>query len=398
MKIVTHPIEPWLMQFKEARFDLASSGVANQTLQELLQFPDATFQPILDLSLSDSDTRGSIRLRQAIASLYKKVDPDSVLVTTGTSEALLLYFIARQSVGSNIVVPTPAFQNLEKVPEYIGYEVRRLSLERKDNYRINLQELSTLVDDETEAIVINNPNNPTGMLYNWEEINTIAGLAANHRAEILADEHYRFIPYGESNIIPSIYDCADNVVATGSMIKCFGCVGLRVGWLIGPKDLLEVCRDIKDYTTHTVSPINEYISAVVLENWEMHATRHKKVVIDNLAVCRRYFDSLRNYVNWIEPQAGIVCFPWFVDPNNNATDFAQSLFDISSVSVLPGESFGFPHHFRLGLGQKPRDFQSAMELLYQFIITHKGRSAIEAASCDLTPEKVSSGYERLPLN
>ncbi|WP_232700004.1 aminotransferase class I/II-fold pyridoxal phosphate-dependent enzyme [Brevibacillus daliensis] len=95
-------------------------------------------------------------------------------------------------------------------------------------------------------------HNPTGQTLTDAEMEEIIKLADQYGFEILADEHYRFIPYGDEELIPSLYGKSKHVVAMGSMIKCLACVGLRVGWVVADKELIDQIRDFKDYTTHTI--------------------------------------------------------------------------------------------------------------------------------------------------
>ena len=367
MRIALHLMEPWLIQHQNAPYNLAESGVVDQTVGELLQKTGASDTELLRLSLKNIDTYGSLELRRAIARLYDDVDPDSILVTTGTSEAIFIYYQIRYEKGANVVVPFPAFQSLYEIPRYLGYEVRFLRLRPEDGFRPNLEELAALVDDRTKVIVLNNPHNPTGILFSDEEVRAILKIANRHGAEVLADEHYRFMPYDERTLIPSLYNMSQNVVAVGSMIKCFGCVGLRAGWLIGPRELIESSRDFKDYTTHTLCSVTDYLARAALSGWRAIVPEYKGWILDNVSEFRSFLSEHRGFIDWVEPEAGIVAFPFFTDGSVNSKEFTDGLVKSKGVSLLPGEAFEMPGHFRLGLGVPPRVFGDAMRRLSDHI-------------------------------
>lgn len=367
MRIALHLMEPWLIEHQNAPYNLAESGVLDQTVGELLQKTGADSAELLRLSFKNIDTYGSPELRNAIAGVYGDLDPDSILVTTGTSEALFIYYHIRHEKGANVVVPFPAFQSLYEIPRYLGYEVRFLRLRVEDNFRPDLDELAALVDDRTKVIVLNNPHNPTGVLFSEEEVRAILEIADRHGAEVLADEHYRFMPYGERELIPSLYNRSRNVVAVGSMIKCFGCVGLRVGWLIGPRELIESSRDLKDYTTHTLCSVTDYLARAALSGWRAIVPEYKGWILDNISEFRSFLSEHRGLIDWVEPQAGIVAFPFFTDRSVSSKEFTDGLVKNQGVSLLPGEAFETPGHFRLGLGVPPRAFEAAMRRLSDHI-------------------------------
>jgi aspartate/methionine/tyrosine aminotransferase len=367
MKIALHLMEPWLIQHQDAPYNLAESGVLDQTVGELLEKTGGSAEELLQLSFKNIDTFGSLQLRKAVAALYDDVDSDCVLVTTGTSEAIFIYYHIRYEKGANVIVPFPAFQTLYEVPQYLGYEVRFLRLRAEDNFRPNLDELARLVDDKTRVIVLNNPHNPTGIVFSEEEIQAVVKLAAQHGAEILADEHYRFMPYDDVELLPSLYNRSRNVVAVGSMIKCFGCVGLRVGWIISSREMIAAARDFKDYTTHTLCSVNDYLASMALLSWRKIVPEYRGWILKNVSEFRNFASSQRGFISWVEPQAGIVAFPFFTDRSVDVKRFSDALVAKMSVSVLPGDAFEMPGHFRLGLGVPPDRFSAAMNRLSDFI-------------------------------
>ncbi|OYE04340.1 guanitoxin biosynthesis PLP-dependent (S)-gamma-hydroxy-L-arginine cyclodehydratase GntC [Nostoc sp. 'Peltigera membranacea cyanobiont' 232] len=360
-------LEIWLSKYEQASYNLGESGVANQSVGDLIQLLDDP-EELYRVSLANNDTYGSLELRKAISTLYDGVDPESILVTAGTTEAILIYFHVRYTAGANVVVFVPAFHILPEVPEFLGYEVRKIPLRPENNFRPDLEELTKTVDERTKVIVLNTPHNPTGIVFSNEEVQAILVLAQKHGADVLADEHYRFIPHTDTpSILPSLYGKSPQVIALGSPGKCFGCIGLRIGWLIGSKEIVCACHDFKDYTTHTVCSLNDLLARTVLLNWQKILPKYQTWVTSNVAQFRQFVERQSDHVGWIEPEAGTVILPFLKDSTLGSEAFFRELVEDTGVLVLAGEAFDMPGYFRVGLGVEPKFFKTALERFSQFL-------------------------------
>lgn len=367
MKMALHLMEPWLIKNQFIQYNLGESGVEDMNLEEMLKVTDTSTEELLQCSFKNNDTYGSLELRKQIASLYENVDPENILVTTGSSEGLYIYFQYRFEPGANVITLFPAFQSLYEVPRYLGYELRKLDLKPEDGYRLDMEKLESMIDEKTKILILNNPHNPTGMMLTDEEIEKIGELSKKYGFEILADEHYRFIPYGDEKLIPSLYDRLPGVVTVGSMIKCFACVGLRMGWIIGPKELIDDCRDFKDYTTHTICSITDFLSQRVLLKRDNIVDEHRRWIKENVSVFGEFINKYNDVLDWVEPKGGIVAFPFLKDKSISSWTFAEKLVEKAGVSLLPGDVFERPGYFRVGFGMKPEVFKEAVEKMSEFI-------------------------------
>ncbi|MFO0624033.1 MAG: aminotransferase class I/II-fold pyridoxal phosphate-dependent enzyme [Polyangiales bacterium] len=309
MEIALHEIEPWLIEHQFAPYNLGESGMLNRTLGELLADVGASIVDLADVSLGNSDTRGDPALRAVIASLYPGATADDVLVTTGTSEALWLYAQVRHRAGANVVVPVPAFQSLFETPRYLGYALREVPLRHEDGFRLDPAAVARAIDADTRTVVLNNPQNPTGAVLSRDDVEAVRRAARAHGAEILADEHYRFMPLDGTALLPTLWSPGGDVVAVGSMIKCFGCVGLRIGWMLGPRPLLDACRDLKDYTTHTVCAVNERVARLILARWQDLAPRYQAWLRANVEAFDGFVRAHADRISWVPPRGGLVAFP-----------------------------------------------------------------------------------------
>lgn len=387
MKMQRYYMEDWLNDSRDVAFNLSASGCQDFYLHEFLNLCQVDLQTLPPIFLGDNDTRGSLRLREAICASYEHVRLEDVLVTNGSSEALFVFSNELLEPGDEVVIPFPAFQCLYQIPIAIGCQVKFLPLLECAQWKLDIEKLAELVTPNTKLIIINTPHNPIGWTLMPEELRQIAMIARQHDCYLLFDEHYRYLPLTPGNqLIPSGYDLCRPIhartYATGSMIKCFGIVGLRIGWLIGDPAFLAKCRDYKDYLTHTTPAITDYLAYLALKNQAALIAFHKARILQNLAALNAFMRHNADLFEYVEPTGGIVCFPK-LRQGRDATSFCEGVWQQCQVSLLPGFAFEVPGHFRLNFGIDPEKFERALELIQQYLPTLSGclKNSPEGAAC-----------------
>ncbi|MBU0651007.1 aminotransferase class I/II-fold pyridoxal phosphate-dependent enzyme [bacterium] len=362
MKIRRFFMEDWLSSNRFSVFcNMAESGVLDLRVDELLKLTNTDFSDLEKIKLEDIDARGSLELRSEIAKLYKDCDESNVMVTTGTSEALFCLFNILLCPGDNVIVMFPAFQSLYDVPRAVGAEVRFFGLSFENKFKPKIEDLEKLVDRKTKLIILNSPHNPTGQILDESLIKDIINLAEKNNIKILADEHYRFLSLEKNlGIMPSLRDFDAGIICTGSFIKCFGLMGLRIGWIIADEELLKKCRDYKDYLTHVTPPLSDFLAYRALKNKQHLIKRSKDIVLKNYSSLEKWMENNKIF-EWVPAQAGVVSFLKFRE-ECKSDDFCRKLIEEQSVFLLPGTSFEMDGFVRLGFGYSENNvFEQALE-------------------------------------
>jgi aspartate/methionine/tyrosine aminotransferase len=358
-------MEDWLNDSFDVEYNLSSSGCQDYKLGEFLDLCGADRAALDDLFLGDNDTRGSLALRGAILESYETIDLDNVLVTNGTSEALFCLLNQILGPGDEVILPFPAFQCLYQIPVSIGCNVRFINLLESKAWRLDIDALEDMVSPRTKLIIINTPHNPLGWTLSAQEMARLGSIAARNDAYLLFDEHYRYLPLAPgTELIPSGYDiCRKNwpkTYATGSMIKCFGIVGIRIGWLLGDREMLNQCRDYKDYLTHTIPMLTDHVALLALRNKEQIIRLKKQDILANLSALNQFMDRQQDALEYLPPTGGVVCFPRLtLAPDSR--DFCQTLLEKHGVSILPGFSFEADQHLRINIGIAASRFKEALQ-------------------------------------
>lgn len=364
MKILRYHMEDWLNDSFQVDYNLSASGCQDYTLAELLELCQADPREMGGLFLGDNDTRGSLALRQEICRSYAGLEVDNLMVANGSSEALFCFFNELLEPGDEVVTHFPAFQCLYQVPLSIGCQVKFLNLLDCPGWRLDLDRLAELVSPRTKLIIINNPHNPLGWTLSSDELARLGEIAAANDAHLLFDEHYRYLPLTPgTDLIPSGYDVCraghPQTHASGSMIKCLGIVGIRIGWLMSEPGLLARCRDYKDYLTHTIPAVTDHVARLALARRETIVLRKKRDILANLAALNDFMADHAERFLYQPPTGGVVCFPALRGVADSRR-FCEIMLRDYQVSLLPGFAFEAPRHLRLNIGIDHARFGEAL--------------------------------------
>lgn len=380
-KVRTFFMEEYLESIRLERCNLGESGARSLTVAELLQGVGLTRDEIaadlLDVSLRNSPNWGRDDLRDAVAAIHPGATRDNVLVTTGTSEALLLLF--RHLRPRRLALAMPAFQLLYELPVTLGAEIVALPVHWNEAGAPHVDRaewLDLIRRARPDCLLLNNPHNPSGLVFAPELCEELLAHAAAHDITVIADEHYRFHA-GERELLgPTLYRPQGRVFVTGSFIKCLGCTGLRIGWCVGDHAALAAMQNDKNYTTHTVSPLSEWIGYHVMRSIDSPILAQLRAEwIENRRVLDRFLASSRRLFGRSPAGGFVTCVG--VRGARDRRDIAAVarqmaerrvfLLSLDTMEVGVGVRRDAPAleqglGFRLGLGAAPGDLREALGL------------------------------------
>lgn len=270
MKIDDFQVEIWMNRYEtHCRYNLSESCVDSITLGDLLALAgraSAILAELVPLKLTYGAIEGSERLRLAIASLYATPSPDQVLVTHGAIGANALVYAALVEPGDEIISLVPTYQQHVSIPQSYGAKVKCLQLVRDNGYLPDPADLARLITPKTRLITLTNPNNPTGATIERARLLEIVAIAAANDAYVLCDEVYRGVDQAGDEMAASIVDLYAKGIAVGSMSKAFALAGLRLGWIVAARDILDKVMIHRDYTTISVGMLDEHFATLALEH------------------------------------------------------------------------------------------------------------------------------------
>ena len=368
MKLAPFLLDQWLDQKNQPgskiELDLGSSTGPSWTLRELLALAgdEDECERLLDTKLFYTTPAGSPDLREAIAEL-EGVDPQEVQVVTGAAEALLLLFFLAAEPGANVVVPSPAFPTNNALAESFGLEVRQYFLRAENAFRIDFDELRSLVDHNTRFVLVNSPHNPTGAVLSDEEMEQLHNFCADRGVQFVSDQVYHPIYHG-----PETRSAARLPHATvlGDFSKALCLSGLRIGWIIEREARRrQLYLNGRSYFTVSSTALGERLAVLALNYKDAVYDRARRVAQRNLTLLDQLFHEHEDLIRWVRPRGGMTGFPWLTD-GGDARGFCAALTN-RGVMVAPGDCFGMPRHFRVGFGTSGDRFAEGVARLGEFL-------------------------------
>ena len=253
------------------------------------------------------DHRGAERLRALVAAGSGNLRPDDVLVTAGAAAGLFIINSALLEPGTHALICSPNYATNLETPLAIGADVERLELRFEDGWQLDLERLAQRLRPDTRVVSVTYPHNPTGSTISAEQLGALVEIVDNHPvARLLVDETYRDLAY--ETPLPMATSLSPRALGVSSMSKTYGLPGLRVGWLTCRDEaLMETFLAAKEQIFITGAVLDEELTARVLERRHVILPSIHERVASQLAVVREWIESNETF-EWVEPQAGAVCF------------------------------------------------------------------------------------------
>ncbi len=286
-------------------------------------------------------------------------------------------------MGGNVVLPDPGYPGFGALPEIFDQEPRPYRLIRDDGFRLDPGEVIDLIDDRTGLVVVNTPHNPTGTIVGTTAMRTIQEAAAHRGVAVAIDQVQH--PIAHAGTSPPGAE-VDGAVLVGDMSKAMSLAGLRLGWVVdADAGRRKRYFDIRRFFTISTSPLSERLSAIGLRQRQRVLARAQSLGSQNLTVLRAFFDHHPDRFDWVEPEGGLVAFPWIVG-ESSAWPLCQKLAAVG-ILLSPGDCFGRPKHFRLAFGSdEPKAFAQALAAIEEVIDGTPARACSRSMTRARTPQ------------
>ncbi len=369
MKIKEFGVEIWMNQYEtQCRYNLAETCVESLTVAQLLDIAgkrDTILDELLPLKLTYGAIEGSERLRTLVAGLYTGQRKENVTITHGAIGANALVYETLVEPGDRVISVLPTYQQHYSIPESYGADVQILKLREENGFLPDLDELRRLATLGTKLIAINNPNNPTGSLMDRAFLEQIVRIAADVGAYVLCDEVYRGIDQEGDGYTASIADLYERGISTGSMSKAYSLAGLRLGWIVGPVELIQAVSIHRDYNTISVGMLDDHFAAIALEHRDAILARNRDIVRTNLAVLDRWV-AKEPAISYLKPKSGTTALLKY-GFELSSREFCTRLLEREGVMFTPGSVLDMEGYVRIGYANNRSVLEQGLERVSAFL-------------------------------
>ncbi len=354
-----------------APYLLTQSDCESMSTKELLSLEPGAEEEYLNLWLGYTETWGDPELRKLIASLYKNMTAEDILVFHGAQEAIFGYMNVMLDEGDHMIAMFPNYQSAYEVSNSIPKcEFSKWNIKDSGTtWTIDFDELEALIKPNTKLITITSPNNPTGFTFTNAEMEKLCEICRKHDIWLFADEVYKGLEMdGEKR--GWMADQYDKCASLGVMSKAYGLAGLRVGWLASKDhEMLNRVVKFKHYMSICNSAPSEFLSKIALKHSDKLLERNLNIIKNNIKLADAFFDR---YPKLFEKKT-IPCGPvayhkLLIDMPVN--DFCKLAVDKKGVLLLPSGIYDMDsHYFRMGYGRK--SVPESLAKFEEFLIEEK---------------------------
>lgn len=346
---------------RRVRHNLCESGVHPLTAGELLAMAGVDPGAILSIPLGYGQANGSDALRSAIAARYPGATAEQVLVTTGSAEGLFSTCWSLLQPGDRVVIPTPAYFQVEGLARNAGAEVVPIATTVEQGWQPDLDAIDRAITPDTRLVLVTNPNNPTGRRLDETVVTRLLDRAAAVGAWVIADEIYHGTEL-DGRATPSLWGRYERTIVSSGVSKAYGLAGLRIGWVVGPAPQVAATWWRHDYTVLAPNPTADALALEALRIEARLFERTRAILNRNADVLEATLRRFGDRVRWRRPDGGAICFVGYDSPPSSEA-VAERLKSEFDVLVAPGDHFGAARHLRLGIGSEPSRHGEAVEAL-----------------------------------
>ncbi|MGW0807497.1 pyridoxal phosphate-dependent aminotransferase [Nonomuraea sp. NPDC002799] len=306
---------------------------------------------------------GLPELKQAIAAKTRRdsgyaVEASQVLVTNGGKQAVYQAFATLLDPGDEVLVVAPYWTTYPEAIKLAGGVQVDVVADESTGYLASVAQLEAARTERTKVLLFVSPSNPTGAVYSREETVAIGRWAAEHGLWVVTDEIYEHLVYGDAeftSIATAVPELGDRVVILNGVAKTYAMTGWRVGWLIGPADVVKAATNLQSHATSNVSNVAQ-MAALAAVSGDLSAVAEMRTAFDRR---RRTIVRLLNEIPGVfcpEPKGAFYVYPSVKEligkelrgkRPQSSSELAELILEEAEVAVVPGEAFGTPGYFRL---------------------------------------------------
>ncbi len=326
---------------------------------------------------------GLPELREAIAAKTLRdsgfqTTANQVLVTNGGKHAVFTAFAALCDPGDEVIVPAPYWTTYPEAITLAGGVPVVIDTTEETGFRVTIDQLEKALTPRTKVLLFVSPDNPSGAVYPPEEVKAIGEWAVRKGVWVVTDEIYEHLTYGPHRFtsMPTLVpDLADQCVIVNGVAKTYAMTGWRVGWMIGPPDVMKASINFQSHATSNVSNVAQ-VAALAAVSGDLSAVAMMREAFERRGRTMHSMLSAIPGVTCIEPQGAFYCYPnvtgllgrtFSGKVAATSMDLADIVLSEAKVAFVPGEAFGSPGYARFSFALGDADLEEGIRRIAEFV-------------------------------
>lgn len=370
-------------EMKEKGIDVISFSAGEPDFNTPKNIINAAIKAMEDGNTKYTSVNGILQLREAICKKFKddnglEYNPSQIVVSTGAKQSLANTFLAILNPGDEVIVSTPYWVSYPELIKLADGKPVFVEGDEKSNYKFTKENLEKAVTAKTKAIVLNTPNNPTGTIYNKEELEVIANFAKKYDIIIISDEMYEKLIYDNENhisIASLSKDAYERTIVINGLSKSYAMTGWRIGYCAASEKIAKLMISIQSHVTSYVCSITQYAALEALNGPQDEITK----MINEFEKRRNYMinriESIDN-LSIVKPKGAFYiminienCLGKEINGKilNDSMEFCASLLENEKLAVIPGKAFGLNNYIRVSYATSMEAIKEGLNRIESFI-------------------------------
>ncbi len=326
-------------------------------------------------------TAGLLELREAIVSKTLRdsgltISPSQVLVTNGGKQAVYQAFAALLDPGDEVILPTPHWTTYPEVITLAGGISVEVFANSDQGYLLTVEQLEAARTPRTKVLLFVSPSNPTGAVYSESQTREIGEWALEHGLWVVTDEIYQNLTYNGRraiSIVEAVPDLANTAILVNGVAKTYAMTGWRVGWLIGPSDVVSAAANLQSHLSSNVANISQRAAIAALtgpqETVEVmrQAFEHRRnLMVDGLSAIDGVTCPTPEGAFYVYPDvSGLLGREWGGENPSSSLELADLILEKADIAVVPGEAFGPSGYLRFSYALGHEDLTEGVRRLQE---------------------------------
>ncbi|WP_395390435.1 MULTISPECIES: pyridoxal phosphate-dependent aminotransferase [Levilactobacillus] len=367
-------------ELRDAGVDVINLSVGQPDFPTPQAIKDATITAIQANQVDGyTATAGVLPLRQAVAdhllaTQHVTVTADQVVITTGAKMALYALFQVLLNPGDDVLLPAPYWVSYSEQVKLAGGHP--IEVAPTASLKVTPAQLEAAVTPATKAIVLNSPQNPSGLVYTKAELQAIGDWAVAHDLIIVADEIYGDLIYAGPNPSPSMLTLgaavAAHTVLVNGVSKTYAMTGWRIGYAVGPTWIIDALKTVLSHMTGNAAAVSQAAALAALTGDQAPVARMRAAFQDRLDTIYPLLTAIPGFKLDHKPQGAFYLFPDVSEAVQlkglaSTDDLVAAILDQAHVALVTGKAFGLPSHVRLSYATDLQSLEPAMARLKDFM-------------------------------